>query len=78
MIHGLNTSSFNKNHSQIKKRSVKISGHLTSVSIEQIFWDGLKLIARRQGKSINLLISEIDRERDGNLSSAIRIFVHQN
>ena len=65
-------------NSQIKKRSVKIAGHLTSVSIEQIFWDGLKSIARRQGESINSLISKIDRERDGNLSSAIRIFVHQN
>lgn len=59
----------------IKKRSVDIAGHRTSVSIEAEFWDGLRDIATARKISINDLIAEIDGARDGNLSSAIRVFV---
>jgi len=59
----------------VKKRSVRVAGHLTSVSLEQAFWDALKTIAQKRGLSLNQLITEIDRGRAGNLSSAIRVFV---
>ena len=59
----------------IRKRSVVIAGHATSVSLEEAFWSALKDIAGRQGRSINALVSEIDRARESNLSSAIRVFV---
>ena len=59
----------------IKKRSVDIAGHRTSVSIEAEFWDGLRDIATARKISISDLIAEIDGARDGNLSSAIRVFV---
>lgn len=59
----------------IKKRSVTVAGHRTSVSLESAFWDALAEIARARGLSINRLIADIDRERAGNLSSAIRVFV---
>ncbi len=59
----------------IKKRSVDIAGHRTSVSIEAEFWDALREIAARRGKSFNALIVEIDGARTGNLSSAIRLYV---
>ena len=59
----------------IQKRSVVISGHATSISIETEFWDLLKDIATRQGVSINYLLSKIDRGRTNNLSSAARIYV---
>jgi predicted DNA-binding ribbon-helix-helix protein len=59
----------------IKKRSVDIAGHRTSVSIEAPFWDALRDIALAQKTSVNDLIAVIDGARDGNLSSAIRIFV---
>jgi len=52
-----------------------IAGHRTSVSIEDAFWLALAEIARNRGVSANRLITEIDRERQGNLSSAIRLFV---
>lgn len=58
-----------------RKRSVVLSGHKTSVSLEAPFWDALAEIAARRGKSINALIADIDRDRRGNLSSAIRVFV---
>ncbi|MBT4888319.1 MAG: ribbon-helix-helix domain-containing protein [Rhodospirillales bacterium] len=62
----------------IKKRSVLIAGHRTSVSIESIFWDSLKDMATGRGISINQLITEIDEGRAGNLSSAVRVFVMKN
>jgi len=59
----------------VEKRSVLIAGHRTSVSLEPEFWAALKAIAAKQGSSLNRLIAEIDAERSGNLSSAIRVFV---
>lgn len=60
---------------EIRKRSVVIAGHRTSISVENAFWDALLAIANARGASANQLITEIDRERQGNLSSAIRLFV---
>ena len=60
---------------EIRKRSVVVSGHKTSVSLEGAFWRELATMARRRGISVNHLIGAIDAARAGNLSSAIRIFV---
>ena len=59
----------------VRKRSVKISGHATSVSIETEFWEAIKNIASKKKLSVNDLLSEIDKKRTTNLSSAIRIFI---
>lgn len=59
----------------MKKRSVLIAGHPTSVSLEEEFWDALKEVAAARRQSVNALIEAIDAERAGNLSSAIRVFV---
>lgn len=59
----------------MKKRSVKIAGHATSVTLEDEFWEALGEIAARRGVSLNQIIAEIDSGRSGNLSSAIRVFV---
>ncbi len=59
----------------IGKRSLMIDGHRTSVSLEDAFWRRLRAIAKERGVSLNRLVAEIDRDRDGNLSSAIRLFV---
>jgi predicted DNA-binding ribbon-helix-helix protein len=62
--------------SPIVKRSIMISGHKTSVSLEDAFWSDLKNIARAQKATLGELISKIDESRGhGNLSSAIRLFV---
>tara|TARA_B100000459_G_scaffold70480_1_gene39103 strand:+ start:36 stop:272 length:237 start_codon:yes stop_codon:yes gene_type:complete len=60
---------------EIQKRSVMVSGHATSISIETEFWDILKDIAVHKGVSINYLLSEIDVGRTTNLSSAARVYV---
>jgi predicted DNA-binding ribbon-helix-helix protein len=59
------------------KRSVKISGHNTSVSLEDEFWVALKEISDIRSLSINKLIEEIERSRPPhyNLSSAIRVYI---
>ena len=61
------------------KRSVLISGHRTSISLERPFWLKLKEICAEQKKSINQQITEIDNQRlkesNRNLSGAIRIFI---
>jgi predicted DNA-binding ribbon-helix-helix protein len=59
----------------LRKRSVVIQGHRTSLSLEQPFWDALKEIAARRGLSVARLLGEIDAARSGNLSSAARIYV---
>ncbi len=60
----------------MKKRSVKIKGHATSVSLEEEFWDALKKLAKEKSCSLSGLISEIDHNRSRqNLSSALRIYV---
>ncbi len=61
--------------SQVKKHSVQIAGHSTSISLEVAFWDELKDIAARRGLSLNALIADVDGARDGNLSSALRLLV---
>lgn len=57
------------------KRSVRIAGHATSISLEAAFWQGLCDIAAARRISVNALVAAIDAGRDGNLSSAIRLFV---
>jgi predicted DNA-binding ribbon-helix-helix protein len=72
-----------RNHSTahaLKKHSILIAGHRTSLSLETAFWDQLKAIADRRHVSLNKLIEEIDQVRThhakpANLSSAIRVFV---
>ncbi len=59
----------------MRKHSVVIAGHGTSVSLEAPFWDALKDIAKARGLSLNRLITEIDENRGENLSSAIRVYV---
>jgi len=59
----------------LKKRSIVIAGHATSVSLEEEFWTALKDIADKRQCSVNRLVAEIDGARAGNLSSALRVFV---
>ena len=62
----------------IRRRSVTIAGHRTSVSIEDAFWDVLKDVAAHRNMSLNRLVGEIDKSRAGNLSSALRVYVVQH
>ncbi|MBW8310062.1 MAG: ribbon-helix-helix domain-containing protein [Candidatus Paracaedibacteraceae bacterium] len=68
--------------SAIVKKSIDLFGHSTSVTMEQEFWDALKIISEQQGKSIRQLVLEIDRHRLEskslhNLSGSLRVFILQ-
>jgi predicted DNA-binding ribbon-helix-helix protein len=60
---------------RLRKRSIKIAGHSTSLSLEEVFWEALKEVAGGRGLSLNALIEEIDLGRSGNLSSAVRVYL---
>jgi len=66
---------------RLRKRSVTLAGHRTSLSVEQVFWDELKALAAEEGISLQSLIERLDQERiEGaettiSLSGAIRVHV---
>ncbi len=60
----------------MKKRSLTLQGHRTSVSLEDAFWSELKKMAARSEMSMGALVQKIDAERrTANLSSALRLAV---
>jgi len=61
----------------LKKRSVSIRGHQTSLTLEDEFWNEVKFIAEQRAMPLAQLIAEIDDARtpDENLSSALRLYV---
>jgi predicted DNA-binding ribbon-helix-helix protein len=64
--------------SPVVKRSIVVAGHKTSVSLEDEFWTDLRTIARGLDMTLSELVGDIEKKRDnaqGNLSSAIRVFV---
>ena len=62
--------------SPVVKRSVVVAGHKTSVSLEEAFWSSMKEISIVRDMTLSELVGEIDKGREqGNLSSAIRLFV---
>jgi predicted DNA-binding ribbon-helix-helix protein len=62
--------------SPVVKRSIVVAGHKTSVSLEEAFWTSMKEISASRSMTLSDLVSEIDKGRkQGNLSSAIRLYV---
>ena len=62
--------------SPVIKRSIVVASHKTSVSLEEAFWNGMKEISSARNMTLSELVGEIDENRQqGNLSSAIRLFV---
>lgn len=60
--------------SGIIKRSIKVDGRSTSVSLEDAFYNYLLDIAREDGLTFNQLISKLAKDVTGNLSSALRVY----
>ena len=60
----------------LKKRSLVLAGHQTSVALEPAFWAVLEDLARQRSLSLPALVAEIDQERgEGPLASALRLAV---
>lgn len=62
----------------MQKRSIRIAGHSTSISLEPEFWGELKRIAAEEKCSLNQLVATVDKQRASNLSSSLRVFVLNN
>ena len=62
----------------MKKHTMTINGHMTSISLEDEFWQALKSEAAAQGKSMAALVAEIDQNRTTGLSSAIRVYLFKS
>ena len=66
---------------EIRKHSVSIRGHRTSITLEDAFMDALRQMADERGMAVAALIAEIDAAQatpgstPANLSSAIRVAV---
>ena len=62
---------------KMKKLSVSLSGHQTSISLEDEFITALNEIAQKLKKPVAKIIDEIDEKRaiGTNLSSAVRIYI---
>jgi predicted DNA-binding ribbon-helix-helix protein len=59
----------------LKKRSVNLAGHATSLALEPEFWAVLEQAAARDGASLAALIQQIDNARgERPLASACRVF----
>ncbi|HLH94331.1 MAG TPA: ribbon-helix-helix domain-containing protein [Xanthobacteraceae bacterium] len=62
--------------STVVKRSIVVSGHKTSVSLEDAFWEALKKIAASRDMTLTEVVAVIDAAREhANLSSAIRLYI---
>ena len=60
----------------MKKRSITLAGHRTSVLLEDAYWESLEEIALKRDSSLQKLVEKIDASRESaNLSSALRVFV---
>jgi predicted DNA-binding ribbon-helix-helix protein len=64
----------------MKKRSISIHGHATSVALEAEFWAVVDRVARQQEQSVSALIRQLDDRRLQNtpeqgLASFIRVWV---
>jgi predicted DNA-binding ribbon-helix-helix protein len=58
----------------LRKRSFSLSGHRTSVALEDEFWAIIDAEARRAGLSLAAFVSGIDRARGPRpLASALRL-----
>lgn len=58
----------------LKKRSITLAGHSTSVALEPEFWAALEEMARKEQSPLAAVIVRIDEGRDGRpLASACRL-----
>jgi len=59
----------------LKKRSVNLAGHATSLALEPEFWRALEIAAQQEALSLAALIQRIDTGRgERALASACRVF----
>ncbi|WP_334150368.1 ribbon-helix-helix domain-containing protein [Hyphomicrobium sp.] len=61
-------------------RTVRIGKRKTTVSVEDVFWNALREIAKRRRRPLHRILQDIAMTADEGLglSSAIRVFIFQH
>ena len=59
----------------MRKKSVQLMGHKTSLSLEPEFWQALSVLAKQNNTSVRQIIIQIDTIRTTNLASAVRVYI---
>src|SRR5579871_6407087 len=63
-----------RTNSTLVNRNVTVAGRRTSIRLEPAMWEALHQLCRREGKSLNEVATEIDRQRvASSLTAAIRV-----
>jgi predicted DNA-binding ribbon-helix-helix protein len=58
----------------LRKRSLTLTGHSTSLALEPEFWAVLEAIAKAQDRSLAALVGDLDKSRGARpLASACRL-----
>jgi len=62
--------------SSLVNRNVTVGRRRTSMRLEPAMWDALQQICGREAKTLNELVTEIDRQRvESSLTAAIRVYL---
>ena len=62
--------------STLRSGNVTVAGRRTSIRLEPAMWQALREIGAREGKTMNALVTEIERGRaQSSLTAAIRVFL---
>ena len=62
--------------STLRSGNVTVAGRRTSIRLEPAMWQALLEISAREGKTMNALVTEIERGRvQSSLTAAIRVFL---
>jgi predicted DNA-binding ribbon-helix-helix protein len=62
-------------HKGLVRPSVYIRRSKVTISLEPSIWEAFQEIAAEQGKTVNELAAEIEQNRIGGLSAAIRVYI---
>jgi predicted DNA-binding ribbon-helix-helix protein len=60
---------------ELLRRSFRITGHQTSLSMERAFWNEFRRLAQGDRRTMTALIAEIDAQRTAGLSRAVRVYI---
>lgn len=62
--------------SSLVNRNVTVGGRRTSVRLEPAMWEALRHICRREKRSLNDLVTEVDQGRtSSSLTAALRVYL---
>ena len=62
-------------NTQLKLRNVRVGKRRTSIRLEDAFWRALQHVAGKMSVTVDEVCTSLDQNRQGSLSSELRVFV---